>query len=198
MNAIELLTHKLGKLFIEEGVWLAKIYNCDQAELLYKNKHGKPERLCIGDFGDRSRNMLTLCRSKEVGFWGGPPEAENFYFGTLLTFIVDNILRAQVHDGIGFAWLLTFDGGSKRRLKEQVGNRLPNALAQKTFDWRTPAEKECPFDNPVVDRVEIDGQVIDIYENGGQGSAAASAFDATDTCATVDRWGSSGQIRIRV
>jgi len=196
MNAIELLSHKLGKLFIEEVVWLGKIYNCDQAELLYRNKQGKTERLCMNDFGDRSQDRPAFCRNEEVGFWGGPPENENFYFGTLLTFIIDNILRAQVHDDVGFAWLLTFNAASTRDLKEQVGKRLPNALAQKTFDWRTKAEKECPFDNPVVDRVEIDGQVIDIYENGGQGSAATSAPD--DTYATVDRWGSSGRIRIRV
>ena len=187
MNAIEALTYKLNRLMIDEACWLAEVYQCDKAELLHRDAAtGATKRICMADLPE-SRDLVAFARSEEVGFWGGPPEGENFYFGTVVTFLIDNILRAQVRDGTGFAWLLTFDDGSKKTMQEQLAHHLPDAYTQKLF-WDAQEVSDCPFlddtyndpyYNPVVEHIQVGDISYPIHEDGSQGCIAKRVGEAT-------------------
>ena len=208
MTAIDLLTHKLRKLTVDEFCWLAEVYKCQDEELLYKTPEGVTDRITPAKLSDKPWEVIAFAKDCEVGFWGGPPGNENFYFGTFITFIVDQILRAQVHRNVGFAWLLSFDGGDAQTMAVQIGHLRPDKLRQKTF-WTETDGDACPFGNLVVDHVQIGENVYPIYEDGSQGCVvqrAGKAIPNRATAATDDTYNdgavyphsSSVQVRVRV
>ena len=184
MTAIELLTHKLRKLTVDEFCWLAKVYECQDEELLYKTPAGVTDRTTPAKLAAMPWEVIAFAKDCDVGFWGGPPGSENFYFGTFITFIVDQVLRAQVHRGVGFAWLLSFDGGAAKTMSIQIGHLRPDSLRQKTF-WNTVEKDECPFDNLVVDYVQVGENSYPIYEDGSQGCVVQRAGKAIPIRATT-------------
>jgi hypothetical protein len=184
MTALDLLTHKLRKLTVDEFCWLAKVYECQDEELLYKTPAGKTDRITPAKLSAKPWEVMAFAKDCKVGFWGGPPGNENFYFGTLVTFAVDQILRAQVHQDIGFAWLLSFDSNNAKSIGVQIGHLRPDKLRQKTF-WGTLENDECPFDNLVVDYVQIGENTYPIYEDGSQGCVVQRAGKAIPLRATA-------------
>lgn len=178
MNAIDLLKKKLWKVTIGEGAWLAEVYGCDKTELARV-----AGRTTFADIVEGGWEDNFFCRDTPVGFWGGPPDNENWYNGTLLTFLIDNILRAQVHRDIGFAWLLGFNDAAIGSLKTQIGAHEPDALRQKTFQWEV---EDCPFDNPVVDYLQIGDDIYPIHEDRSQGCVVQRAGTAIPIRATSD------------
>lgn len=218
MTAIELLTHKLRKATVGELHWLSKVYKCESVEFVYTKSLGHTERTTLATLAARPWEKICFGHECKVGFWGGPPGYEGFYFGTFVTFMVDRILQACIHEDVGFAWLLSFDSGKTTSMSLQIGHLWPDRLKQKTFwgpeegtdcltqktFWGPEKGTDCPFDNPIVDQVQIGNNIYPIHEDGSQGCVvqrvgkaipirAVSAATSIDDGA-VYPWSSSGRV----
>lgn len=216
MNAVEVLMQKLRRITISEACWLLFLHGHKHDEVYYESSVGgyscwtTPYSFDLYQTADQ--DFAVSCR---IRYQGGPKGKEGFYWGNLVTLVVDRILLAHQTRGVGFAWILGFDDCSTCHIKEQLQGRIPDALLQRRFfnDERdghyeplTMSDREhddLPFDNPVVDSVQIGDDIYPIHEDGRQGRvvqrageaipirAAQTAINADDE--TVYLWSSSGR-----
>jgi hypothetical protein len=215
MNAIELLMNKLKRLTREEACWLLELHGHKDDEIAVRME-GRlywttPYEIAVGD-------GQVAAITTEVRFLGGPRGVryyQKYYWGSLVSLVVDRILLAYQERKIGFIWLLGFNDQTTQSIEKQLWDRIPDAFYQRTFfdDERaghyepvTMNDRETddiPFDNPVVDYVQIGDDIYPIHEDGRQGCvvqravrAAPNATNADD--GTVYLWSSSGRTNVSV
>jgi len=217
MNAVELLMDKLKRLTCKEACWLLELYGHKHDEIAIRME-GRfywttPYEIAVGRRGEQVAAIIT-----EVRFLGGPKRMRKYYWGSLVSLVVDRILLAYQERKIGFAWLLSFNDQITQNIEKQLWDRIPDAFYQRTFfdDERdghceplTMNDREhdaLPFDNSVVDYIQIGDNIYPIHEDGTQGCvvqrrgkpipirAATSATNADD--GTVYLWSSSGRTSV--
>lgn len=216
MKEVEVLMRKLRRITVAEACWLLFLYGHKHDEVYWQSRTDgyscwtTPYEFDLDESAD-----TDFAISVRVRYQGGPRGRERFYWGNLVTLVVDRILLAYQTRRIGFAWLLGFDNCSTLHIKDQLKGRTPDTLLQRTFfnDERdghyepvTMCDREhddLPFDNPVVDYVQIGDNIYPIHEDGTQGRvvqragkpipirAAKDATNADD--GTVYLWSSSGR-----
>jgi hypothetical protein len=180
MNAIELLMNKLKRLTRKEACWLLELHGHKHDEIAVRME-GRlywttPYEIAVGRRGEQVAAIVT-----EVRFLGGPRGIRKYYWGSLVSLVVDRILLTYQERKIGFAWLLCFNDQTTESIEKQLWDRIPDGFYQRTFfdDERTGhyepvtmndrEHDDLPFDNPVVDYVQIGDDIYPIHEDGRQG-----------------------------
>jgi len=217
MNTAELLISKLKRLTRKEACWLLELYGHKHDEIAVRMGDRfywtTPYEIAIGRHDEQVAAITT-----EIRFLGGPRGTRKYYWGNLVSLVVDRILLTYQERKIGFAWLLGFNDQTTQSIEKQLWDRIPDAFYQRTFfdDERdghyepvTMNDREygdLPFDNPIVDYVHIGDDIYPIHEDGRRGCvvqragtpipirAASDATKADD--GTVYLWSSSGRTSV--
>jgi len=133
--------------------------------------------------------MDTPATAVRVKFLGGPGGTA-MYQGSLSMFVVDRVLWHWRENGVGWEWLLRFDPGTVKTLRDQIGDTAPDFVSQKllpgfedelTGHWEPVRVRARVSDNlwdlipsyedgeQVVDYIDTGEEIYPILESGRQG-----------------------------
>lgn len=126
----------LHKLTLHEACWLLKVYGFNEETIWYNRSRLS---LDINSFETAQRFSLAILL-RLVGFYGGPIDPNDgqrkWLWGSLLALVVDRIVYAYAYKNIDYKWLFFFEPWKGTYLQEQLTDRIPDALKQKTFNFK--------------------------------------------------------------
>lgn len=185
-NAVQLLTNKLQGISVGDAFWLLALYGCTDDQVWTGTYWLPIHRLSEVYFDEEDAKVA------KVRFNGGPGRI--WYWGDLSALAIDRVLRGCAN-GIGFAWLLTYNPESNKTLCEQVGRFVPGALMSAPMSMNDREHEDTYDYDPVIEYIDAHNGVIAVHESGRQSLGTLSASTATSGD-RIYKWSSSGRTGI--